>query len=136
MNIKTEWFAVTCLLPLPFVAQAFAVITMDQEPHYLLGLPLLASGETHVQFVSVFPHPSTNLEKSSASRDASQAIVALDAATISSGPSQQKQREEAWQPGDFVRLDGGAGHKGMYQNRGDKEARFIEILFSPRIDKK
>ncbi len=91
--------------------------------------PLLESGETRVQLVRVLPHQSMDLEKSPASRDTHKVIVALDAASIPSGPSKEKQPEKALQPGDFVWLGGGPGHEGMYQNRGDKEARFIEIIF-------
>ena len=86
---------------------------------------LLESGETRVRLVRVLPHQSINLEESAAARDASQVIVALDAASISAGPS--KGPEKALQPGDFVWIDG--GHARMYQNSGDKEARFIEIIF-------
>jgi uncharacterized Zn-binding protein involved in type VI secretion len=34
MKTKAAWFAALCLLPLPLVAQAPAVITMDQERHH------------------------------------------------------------------------------------------------------
>jgi len=37
MKSRTAWFAL-CLLPLPLVAQAPDVITMDQEPHHHLSL--------------------------------------------------------------------------------------------------
>ena len=86
---------------------------------------LIESGETRVRLVRVLPHQSMMLEK--ASRDTPQVIVALDAASISGVST--KGTEKILQPGDFVWLDGGPGHEGMYENRGDKEARFIEILF-------
>ena len=87
--------------------------------------PLIESTETRVQLVRVHPHQFMNLAESPAGRDAPQVIVALDAASISSGAS--KEQEKAMQPGDFVWIDG--GHKRVYRNSGDKEARFIEILF-------
>lgn len=94
--------------------------------------PLLESAETRVQLVRVHPHQSMNLAEAPAGRDAPQVIVALDAASISSEPSQGP--EKALQPGDFVWIDGGPGHERVYQNRGEKEARFVEILF-PRPTK-
>jgi hypothetical protein len=92
--------------------------------------PLLESSETHVQLVRVLPHQSMKVAASSGSRGAPQVIVALDAASISSGSS--KGPETALQPGDFVWMDGGPGHERVVQNRGDKEARFLEITF-PRV---
>jgi uncharacterized Zn-binding protein involved in type VI secretion len=38
MKMRTVWFAAMCLLPLPLVAQAPAVITMDKEPHHHIAL--------------------------------------------------------------------------------------------------
>src|SRR6202166_4927840 len=38
MKTKATWFAAMCLLPMLLVAQAPAVITMDQEPHHHLSL--------------------------------------------------------------------------------------------------
>lgn len=90
-------------------------------------LPLLESGETRVQLVRVLPNQSMDLEESPVSRDTPQVIVALDAASISSGRSTKS--EKALQPGDFVWLDGRPGREGLYENHGEKEARFIEILF-------
>jgi quercetin dioxygenase-like cupin family protein len=46
MKTKAAWFAAIWLLPLPLVAQAPAVITMDQEPHHHLAL--------HNDYVKVF----------------------------------------------------------------------------------
>jgi uncharacterized Zn-binding protein involved in type VI secretion len=46
MKTKATWFAAVCLLPLPLVAQAPAVPTMDHEPHHHLAL--------HNDFVKVF----------------------------------------------------------------------------------
>ena len=83
--------------------------------------PLLESHETRVLLVRVLPHQSMKLADSSASLDAPQVIVALDAASISSGAA--KEQEMSLQPGDFVWIDGGPGHERVYQNRGDKEAR-------------
>lgn len=89
--------------------------------------PLLESGETRLLLVRVLPHQSMKLADSSASLDAPQVIVALDAASISSGSA--KEQEKPLQPGDFVWSDGGLGHEHVYQNRGDKEARFVEFIF-------
>jgi len=95
--------------------------------------PLLESSETRVQLVRVLPHQSMRLAMkpadSPSSLGAPQVIVALDAASISS--VSPKGPEKALQPGDFVWMDGGPGHERVYQNRGDKEARFLEIIFPP-----
>jgi len=90
--------------------------------------PLLDSAATRVQLVRVLPHQSANVAETAGARDASQVIVALDAATIS--PGDCKQSERALKPGDFVWVDGASGHARVYQNRGDKDARFIEIIFT------
>lgn len=92
--------------------------------------PLLDSAATRVQLVRVLPHQSTNVAETAGARDASQVIVALDAATISPGDSKQSGR--TLKPGDFVGVDGGSGPARVYQNRGGEDARFIEIIF-PRI---
>jgi hypothetical protein len=98
-----------------------------KAPSTNISSPLLESGETRVQLVRVLPNQSMDLEESPVSRDTPQVIVALDAASISSGRSTKS--EKGLKPGDFVWLDGKPGHEGLYENRGDKEARFIEILF-------
>jgi hypothetical protein len=85
--------------------------------------PLLESKETRALKVNVLPHQSMKLGESLTP----QLIVALDAASIASGSS--KEPEKALQPGDFVWMDGGPGHARVYQNRGDKEVRFIQIVF-------
>src|ERR1700730_10051579 len=46
MTTNATWFAVICLLPLPLVAQAPVVPTMDHEPHHHLVL--------HNDYVKVF----------------------------------------------------------------------------------
>ena len=92
--------------------------------------PLLESNETRVQLVRVLAHQSMNLADPAAAGGAPQVIVALDAASISSEPSQGP--EKALQPGDFVWIDGGSGHKRVYRNSGEKEARFVEISFPSR----
>jgi uncharacterized Zn-binding protein involved in type VI secretion len=92
--------------------------------------PLLESSETHVQLVRVLAHQSMKMADSPGSMHGSQVIVALDAASISAGSS--KQPEQALQPGDFVWIDVGPGRERVYQNRGDKEARLLEIIF-PRV---
>ena len=85
--------------------------------------PLLESKETRARLVRVLPHQSMNL----VGFPASQLIVALDAASISVGPS--KESVEALQLGDFVWIDG--GHRRVYQNQTEKETRFIQIIFPP-----
>jgi hypothetical protein len=248
MKAKTAWFAAMGLLPLPLVAQAPAVITMDQEPHHHLALqndyvkvfqvkvapgdsivlhrhdqdtvaiaigeqlvtvgvpgkpdvhqknadaqvrlqrggyvhstrvdrdtpyhtiavellhpqtnfhnvcaailpgqplncpdpplkhssaftsqPLLESSQTQVQLVRVLPYQSMDLGGFPAFPGAPQVIVALDAASISAESS--KKPEKALQAGDFVWIDDGPGHERVYQNRSDKEARFLEFIF-PRV---
>ena len=55
-------------------------------------------------------------------------IVALDFATVS-GTS--KEPAKTLKPGDFVWLEGGAGHGKMYKNESAKDARYIEIVFKP-----
>jgi uncharacterized Zn-binding protein involved in type VI secretion len=85
--------------------------------------PLLESGETRALLVHVLAHQSMKLGES----PAPQVIVALDAASISSGPA--KGSEKALKPGEFVWMDAASSHASTYQNPGDKEARFIQILF-------
>ena len=85
--------------------------------------PLLESKETRARLVRVLPHQSMPL----VGFPASQLIVALDAASISVGPS--KESVEALQPADFVWIDG--GHRRVYQNQTEKETRFIQIIFAP-----
>jgi hypothetical protein len=80
--------------------------------------------------VRVLPHQSIKVAASSASLGAPLVIVALDAASISPGSS--KGPETELQPGDFVWMDGGPGHERVVQNRGEKEARILEITF-PRV---
>lgn len=96
--------------------------------------PLLEFNETRVQLVRVLPHQSMKLAMKLADSHSSlgvpQVIEALDAASISSGFP--KGPEKALQPGDFVWMDGGPGHERVYQNRGDKETRLLEIIF-PRV---
>jgi hypothetical protein len=46
MKTLIAWFGAVCLLPLPLIAQAPDVITMDQEPHHHLSL--------HNDYVKVF----------------------------------------------------------------------------------
>jgi len=98
-----------------------------KAPSTNISSPLLESGQTRVQLVRVLPNQSMDLEESPVSRDTPQVIVALDAASISSGRSTKSEKE--LKPGDFEWLDGKPGHEGLYENHGDKEARFIEILF-------
>jgi len=83
--------------------------------------PLLASDQTRASFVHVLPHQSMKVGESGP-----EVIVALDAATIS-GTS--KEPGKTLKAGDHFWLDAGAGHGREYKNAGDKDARFIEIVF-------
>jgi len=85
--------------------------------------PLLESGETRVLLVRVLPHQSMNLGE----KPLSQLIVALDAFSIAS--ADPDGLETASHPGDFLWIARGTDSGLIYQNRGDKEARFIEIVF-------
>ena len=85
--------------------------------------PLLEANETRALKVNVHPHQSMKLGESLTP----QLIVALDTASISS--ASPKEPEKVLQPGDLVWMDGGPGHARVYQNRGDKEVRFIQIVF-------
>jgi quercetin dioxygenase-like cupin family protein len=85
------------------------------------SLPLLASDQTLASLVKVLPQQSMKVGESGP-----EVIVTLDAATIS-GTS--KEPEKTMKPGEYVWLDGGAGHGRGFKNAGDKEARFIEIVF-------
>jgi len=84
---------------------------------------LLESNETRASFVRVLPHKSTKVGESGP-----EVVVALDAATISGA---SKEPAKTLKPGDFVWLEGGAGHGRAYKNPGAKDARFIEITFQP-----
>jgi len=88
---------------------------------------LLESRETFVQLVRVLPHQSVKLADFPSSPGAPEVIVSLDAGSISANGA--KRPEKALQPGDFVWIDGAADHDSVYQNRGEKEARFLEIIF-------
>jgi uncharacterized Zn-binding protein involved in type VI secretion len=92
-----------------------------------LNQPLLDSDETRVRLVRVLPHQSMNLAEYSASQNAPQLIVALDAASISFSSS--KEAEKTLRPGDFVWFDAGLRPARMFQNRSGTEARYIEIIF-------
>jgi hypothetical protein len=83
--------------------------------------PLLESNETRASLFHVLPHKSTKVGESGP-----EVIVALDAATIS-GTS--KEPGKTLKAGDHVWLDGGSGQGREYKNAGDKDARFIEIVF-------
>jgi hypothetical protein len=105
---------VPCPLP-PFITRQYE------------NRPLLASDQTQVWLARVYPHQSVDMSHFSADQGAPQVIVALDAALLSSEPA--RGPDKALQPGDFVSIDAGADRGRIYQNRSDKEARFIEILF-------
>lgn len=88
---------------------------------------LLASDQTEVRMVRVLPRQSASvaLDDSPAYRDASQLIVALDPATISTASA--KEPAKKLQPGDFVWLDPAQSSTHEFQNRGANEARFLQI---------
>ena len=244
MNTRSAWLVAVCLLPLPLVAQAPAVITMDQEPHHhlalhndyvkvfnvevspgdsiilhrhdqdtiaiaigeqlvtvgipgkpdvhqknadaqvrlqrsgymhstrvegdtpyhtvavelmhpqtnfhnvcvevLVGQPvpcpipsfitrqyenrsLLASDQTQVSLARVYPHQSVDIRYVSPYPRAPTVIVALDTGVLSSASS--KAPEKTLQPGDFEWIDAGTEQGRIYNNRSDKDARFIELTF-------
>jgi hypothetical protein len=88
---------------------------------------LLESGETEVQLVRVHPHQTVMMRPADAvDSSAAAVIVALDAAQIATGPGKGPIR--LLRPGDFVWMGRGYGRE--YQNPGDKDARFIKIVFS------
>jgi uncharacterized Zn-binding protein involved in type VI secretion len=82
--------------------------------------PLLASGETEVLLLRVHPHQSMKLR----GVPSPQLLVALDEASIPA-------IELAMHPGDFNWAGNSASAQaGEYRNAGDREARFIEIIFA------
>jgi uncharacterized Zn-binding protein involved in type VI secretion len=83
--------------------------------------PLLASGETAVRLVSVHAHQNMKVAASA------EVIVALDPAALSSGADGKP--EKTLKAGDFVWLTADTAAGRTYQNRGDKDARFIELTF-------
>lgn len=98
-----------------------------KHPSSFISQPLLGSEQTRVRLVRVFPHQSMNLAAYSASQDAPQLILALDAASISFGSS--KEPEKALRQGDFVWFDAGLRPERAFQNSGGTEARYIEFIF-------
>jgi quercetin dioxygenase-like cupin family protein len=85
--------------------------------------PLLESGETRALLVRVLAHQSIQLGES----PAPQVIVTLDAASVLSGAV--KGPEKTLKPGDFVWMDAETSRGSTYENPGDREARFIQIIF-------
>jgi quercetin dioxygenase-like cupin family protein len=86
---------------------------------------LLQSDQTLVALTRVLPHQSMKRGKS----PAISIIIALDAASISTGSS--KQPDKTLKPGDFVWIDRRSNSGTVYRNGTDKETRFIEIIFRP-----
>lgn len=101
-----------------------------KHPSPFISQPLLDSEQTRVRLVRVLPRQSMNLAAYSASQDAPQLIVALDAATISFPSS--KEKAKTLRPGDFDWFDAGLRPARVFQNRSSTEARYIEIIF-PRM---
>jgi quercetin dioxygenase-like cupin family protein len=92
-----------------------------------MSQPLIESAETSVNLVHVLPHQSMVLNSFPVARDSTTVIVALDAASITWPTSNESAK--TLQPGDFIWLDDGPWHDRLYQNSGDKEVRFIAIVF-------
>jgi quercetin dioxygenase-like cupin family protein len=88
---------------------------------------LVESGETIVSLIRVPAHQSTTLIGFPLNGDSVAVIVALDTASITQAPS--TEAVQTLQPGDFFWLDDGPWHNRLYQNSGDKEARFIAVVF-------
>lgn len=88
---------------------------------------LLASDQTQVMLARVFPHQSVDLGNLSSSPRAPQVIVALDAVVLSSTLPQASEKKLP--PGDFEWIEAGAAQGRIFNNRGEKDARFIQIIF-------
>jgi hypothetical protein len=97
--------------------------TSGQQPDAFSRQELLASGETQVLLVKVHAHQSMG----PAAFPFATVIVALDPATIPS--TNTKRPDRKMQPGDFLWIE--SRHGLTYRNDGDKDARFIEIMFPP-----
>ena len=89
-----------------------------------IGQPQFESDQTRIQIARVLPHQSVDIGHLTYF----QLIVALDPASIS--PASGKGPDQKLHPGDFIWFDKG-GPSRLYKNGGKKEARFVELAFSP-----
>jgi hypothetical protein len=105
----------------PSIAECFGT---DLAGPGFVRTPLLGSDQTRVSLVRVQPQQGMKLDLSSP-----EVMVTLDPAALLSDPDQKKEKQ--LDPGDFLWFPGRADLQRVYQNRGDKEARFIEIQFPP-----
>jgi hypothetical protein len=97
------------------------------QPVAYYSQPLTESNETHVRQVRVAPHISLVISDIPFERSVSRLVVALDAVSISSGS--RIGPEKSLQPGDFFWIEGSPGVACVIENRGDKEARVLDIIF-------
>lgn len=122
MNIKVWWIVAISPLTLPLLALAPAVITMDQEPHHHFAL--------HNDYVKVFeveasPGDSIVLHR----HDQDTVAIAVGDQFVSVGVSGKPDVHQKNSDAQVRPQRGGSGHGRVYQNSGDREARFVEILF-------
>jgi hypothetical protein len=95
-----------------------------ESPAYSIQA-MLASNETEVRLLRVHPHESMKMLFGGAYP---QLLVALDAASIPNGLP--KESELSLHPGDFNWNESGGGTSIEYRNEGDRDVRFIEIIFT------
>ena len=86
--------------------------------------PQFESDQTRIEVVRIRPHQNVNVGH----MPYVQLIVALDPASIS--PASGKGPGQALRPGDFVWFDK-SGSVRTFENKSDKEARFIKLIFQP-----
>jgi len=86
--------------------------------------PQFESDQTRIEVVRVRPHEGVNLGHAPDFL----LIVPIDPATIS--PASANELASLLYPGDFVWFDKG-GPARKFENKGDKEARFVELIFRP-----
>ncbi len=84
--------------------------------------PQYESDQTRIRLVRVLPHQTTKIGDGTHS----ELIVALDPCEVSTDTPDGLGRE--LRPGDYSWFDKGSA-AGMFANKGDKEARYIELTF-------
>jgi hypothetical protein len=84
--------------------------------------PQYESDQTKIRLVRVLPRQTVSIGNGTHS----ELIVALDPSQVSAG-SQGKPSQEL-RPGDYAWFDKGST-AGVFANKGDKEARYIELTF-------
>jgi uncharacterized Zn-binding protein involved in type VI secretion len=88
--------------------------------------PMFESDETQIRLVRVFPHQDAAVGDL-------RLVIALDPGFIS--PARKGDPELSMRPGDYIWFDKAAtGRK--FENKSDKEARFIELSFQQRTPEK